>query len=381
MEERKLNNFWDWNSFFIFISVYFISILIISKIRICNNCAINKKYRMRKTQIFIALLPALLLLAFRSENTGQDLMTYKLEYFNMQNINFSVSWLLYHFSKREPIYLIIETLTGVISNWNFQVLIVITSLFQFVFMYKVFCKQKMRDINIVVPFAFFLCFVYIRSFSMIRQAMAMSVMLYAYTFLEERKYSKYWLYSFVAIGIHYTAFISILVYFWAKEDKLKIFKRISMIVIFVLTFVFGEMIFTNVFNIFGSKYALMNFNAEFGVGNLIVGLPPLIFLIWKRKELKKAFPSIGVYINIYYLDIIISQFKYYNVKFERLTMYTSMALLFILPVWYKVLRKKYGILINVLFFIVFISWFIYKLYYYTYISPYSIMPYEFFWQN
>ena len=353
-----------------------------SKVKVTNDLTLTRgKKIVNNSQIIIALLPAFLLIALRSENIGTDLVRYQQGFLNLQYTEFSLAWLFEQLSIREPVFILINYFTGLVSNWNFQAFIIVTALIQFTFVFKSLKKLQSKGYKLTIPFAFFLIFIFIRSFSMVRQSIAMAIVLYAYTFLEEKNYKKFWIYSIIAIGVHYTALISVLIYFWTKVDKVSVFKRLGMVIAFLLVLIYGEIILSSVFSMIGAKYANFSFNADFSFGNFLIRLPLLIIIIMYSKAMKEEYLGIDIYLFIFYLDIIVAQFKYLNVQFERLTMYTFMSLFFILPVLYKVLRQKFGRRINIVFVTAFIAWFIYNLYFFTNLNPYNLMPYEFFWQQ
>lgn len=375
-----MNNYWEWSSFFLYFLTFVLSLFIINTLNIKTKDRRKFSKGTSKFIISVSLLVILALIALRSKYTGTDLIRYEISYYNLKNIDYSVSWFLSIITEREPLFALLNIIIGKLSNWNFQMFILVTSIIPFLFLYKTLNKYKEQNINVTIALMFFICFVYIRSYSMVGQAIALAISLYAYTFLEKKEDKKYWLFSLLAIGLHYTAIINILIYFWSKDNKLAFLKRFLMIGAFCVTLIFGEIIFERIFSLLGSSYSSMSFSAEFGLGNTLVRLPLFLLIFLNRKKLIKENPGIKPYLMIFYLDIIISQFKYFNVQFERLTMYTFLPMIFIIPVLYKVIKKRFGILVSVILLVIFIIWFVYTLYYYTYVNPYNIMPYKFFWQ-
>lgn len=369
--------FWDWSTFILFLIIFLVPLLIISPLGIKNGYIVIYE-KVSDFHIFSALILIMLILAFRSENIGSDLLNYKMSFLELKNIDININLIIEYLSIREPIFIILNYITGVTFNWNFQGFIFITSFIQLFFVYKTFKKLNINKIPLTIPFAFYFCFIYIRSFSMVRQSIALSIVLYAYTFLEEKNYKKFWFYSVIAIGVHYTAIITILIYFWSKNDKYSYIRKIILAITLVIVLFYSEFLFTKIFEIIGGKYSSMNFNMELGWGNLLIRLPLLLLILLNYESMKKIYPGIVVFINIYLLDIFIAHFKYLNVQFERFTMYTFMSLIFILPFLYKSMKKKYGIIISIITPLIFIIWFAYNLYYYTNINPYNIMPYETF---
>ncbi|MEW4225659.1 EpsG family protein [Rossellomorea marisflavi] len=380
-----MDSIWSWETYTLYLFVFVLTIFqlgIISRVNIGININISKpnKYII-KPQLFIALLPMILMMALRSSTIGQDLIRYESSYFSFRNIDFSVQWLIANFSVREPFFIILNLVTGLITNWNFQSFIFVTTLIQFFFIYKTLKKLLKKGISPLIPFGVLSCLIYIRSFSMVRQSIAMSMVVYAYTFLEEKNYKKFWVLSIFAIGIHYSAIVSVLVYFWSKEHKRQYITKFLLICAFFVLLTFGNLLIDSLFTFMGNKYSAIEVNTTFGWGNLLIRLPFVVVIMLYKKEMTRVYPNIKYYISIYYLDIIVSQLKYFNVQFERISLYTLMSLVFILPVLVKVLRKKFGYVADVIMFFVLLGYFSYTVYYYSIVSPYHIMPFKFFWDK
>lgn len=376
-----MNNYWHWNSFILYLLVFLFPIFIstVSRLSISGN----KKHKnvITNKSIVASIILAIFLLIFRSETTGTDLIRYNYSFLRLQNIDISLTWLVTIIKDREPLFALLNYVIGLLTNWNFRAFIVVMTIIPFVFVYKSLKKHRDNSIDVYIAILVYFALFYIRSYSMVGQTIALAISLYAYTFLEEKKYSKYWLFSLLAIGIHYTALINVLIYFWAKNDKLQILKRSAMLFAFIFIMIYGETVFSYLFNSMGNMYNNMEFSPEFGFGNLLVRLPILVMIILLRKRLIRENPKVKIYLNIYYLDIIISQLKYFNVQFERLTMYTMLPLIVIIPVLYSYLKKKIGYGATIILVFTLIVVYIISIYNFTYLNPYDLMPYRFMWNN
>src|SRR5690606_12600056 len=102
----------------------------------------------------------------------------------------------------------------------------------------------------------------------------------------------------------------------------------------------------------------------FGIGNFIIRFPMFLVVYMNKNKLLKLNPNLKNYISIYLLNIIIAQTLYVNPLFERFNLYTEMALLFIFPSLYVIYRRKYGVITNIVFCLIFIVYFFYTIYYY-----------------
>lgn len=178
------------------------------------TCARKLQYETKYRRVYyvyaiLSVLPFMLVSAVRYK-VGTDWPIYD-EYFYAINKGTN--------SFREPLFNLLNRIIYLFtdnSQFLFIAVAIITLSFTFVAIYQ---QSRYIPFSIIV---YFLSTIYFNSLNQMRQAIAMSIFLYASKYLWTRNWKKYMLWMLVAIGFHISALIYIPIYFlyrWKAEIK------------------------------------------------------------------------------------------------------------------------------------------------------------------
>lgn len=171
--------------------------------------------------------------AFRGVDVGSDTINYYNNNFDATfsldfTSSYELEW-LFQFITRS-IYV-----TGIDSRWCVWIL----SIFTFLFLYLASKRyQKIMDLSLVlVAMMYFIVLdFYPLSFNIARQIASISILLYAYSFLYDNNKMPFFLWVFVASGIHLSSLLFIFIYFIRNINFAKYNFRIIFIVSYGLFF-------------------------------------------------------------------------------------------------------------------------------------------------
>lgn len=342
-----------------------------------------RRYKLRGKRLFIAIVPLLATLSIRSIYNGTDLYKYYSNYLNLDVTSIKDAFL--NSSTREPLFNLIQLAIAKIA----ELFGLSTSLPFFVgsvaliwLMFSFFAIKREANRNgIVLAVAVLFIQLFFTAFSMLRQVIAISMVLLAFTYLADSRKRAFWVLILLAIGVHYTACIGIAAYFFVGVESdsriVKGLKKCLVIMIMLAFFLFGASILNTVFGEMESKYSTLGTRSSaFGLGNLITRMPFLILLFLFKKELINQNCHNKIYIDLILLDVFVGQLNYVDPSFNRLSLYFAALKVFLLPSLYQVLGQKYGRqFVNFVFLIVILTWLILRIRYYVYTNPYGIMPF------
>ena len=321
----------------------------------------------RNYLIFVGIL-LFCFLAFRSEFIGSN-DTFNYSNMMRKAIN-SMSWADYYNESgvEKGFQMFVFGLSRVFSES--QWIIVISSLIYTVSICR-FIYKNSEDVVLS-------CVMYVAlgmmTFQMqgMRQAIAMSICLFAYEFASQKKLIKFLLAVFLATMIHQTAIVFLVVYILTrlKYDV----KNIMLIFFFGIGAVLSaEKIITIANDIFDKNYT-----TKIDSGGFVATLIHVIiiaFAFWKNSELKlNAGSKNMLYIAI--LGAICYILRYFGAQqAERISFYFMFAQLILLPNTVANMTKEDAALVRTGAIVLTTALFMYRLY------GSNLIPYYFFWQN
>lgn len=153
-----------------------------------------------------------LLLAFRHETIGRDLLTYKNIFHASHNTSFSSL-----FSQSELLYFILNWIIGNIFG-NYQVFLAIVAIICIIPIAFVYCEDRRFSFLKIVIFVNLPTFVMM--FSGLRQAIAISIGTIAYHFVRKKKLVPFLLTVLIAFGFHKSSFMLLPMY-WIYQMRFK----------------------------------------------------------------------------------------------------------------------------------------------------------------
>lgn len=144
--------------------------------------------------------------ACRAETVGIDIQTYVKKYFilaqSVENI-----WQYVKYLGAEPLYLLLTYITAKVFN-NIQFLYFFSELIIVVCVYLTIWKLR-EKLYFEIAVAFFALILYSQNFNIVRQSIAMAIILYAFSHLLSGHRKTYYFFFVLAVGFHYSAIVCI----------------------------------------------------------------------------------------------------------------------------------------------------------------------------
>lgn len=369
---------WDWLTYFIF------GLSLVWTVIFLREYSHKPK---KWSFVVLAFLPLFFLLAFRAETVGTDLPNYAIHVEDG-------GWFLNNYGEF-PLEILSQLLFYLSHEWGgFHTFLFLSSLIEFMFLCFASYELNKRRVGIGMTLVVMVSFVVLRSVSMVRNGIALSVALCAVAQLldnEKKSQWKYWMFSLLALGFHNSAILMLPVYFICRpmdannhRYKLSMTLRImAMVVMFALLYYIGSSGFLDIFfRVTGETYNESHFeaNQSWGIGNLAIRMPFLFLVVFSIPQMKKRLFNYMPLILMLIFDMLISQTKYISQDFERLTMYTGLSEVVLWGVLYNTYAWKKGCIAKILFIIVGICYYSYYMYRYAILggdgTGNGLMPYN-----
>ncbi|TYP75666.1 EpsG family protein [Paenibacillus methanolicus] len=316
----------------------------------------------------IAFVQLLVIMVLRKDTVGADVRTYYQYFLLISNLKFPA----FEFVNMESGYVFFNSLISFFTI-NKQLFIVIISAViltgYFLFLYK-----NSEDITLSI-FLFITLEFYSLSFSMVRQSIAIIIILFSYEFIKKRKPLKFVLCVLLATLFHKTAIIFIVFY---VVTKIKIsYKYISFVLLgSLVVFMLGGSLINYLVHKFYPYYSELVVSGE-GVTMLILLTGILLGMLPLHKELitKNSVNSMLFHALIVavVLQIMSIQFSLFN----RMTLYFTIFLTILIPSYIKMIEDSR---IRLLVKIGVVSLSLIQLGLALKNNLLSIVPYFFYWQ-
>ena len=311
----------------------------------------NFSMQRKKIVTVISFTILILLAALRSPEVGTDTANYVFGYNKIANQNFSG---IFDVVRWEEGYVLLNKIISIIFN-NEQALIIITSLLCtgliFLFVYK-------YSVNTVFSIYLYISlFYYFASFNIIRQYLAIGIILLAYKFILERKFFKYLLLILLAASFHQLALLLLPIYFLYGMKLNK--RNVLLLTLGSIILIYGfEKIIQLAFRIFPTYQGYVDTNLFEGGGLLtsLISFSVLAFGLYikitnniKEKEFDfllvlvflsfivallsmqaSIFNRVGYYLNIFYITFIpLAVSKVREVKLKTIYVYIVFCFTFL----------------------------------------------------
>lgn len=200
-------------------------------------------------RVFFVLL--FVLLACRDVSVGTDTQNYRLLFYESGKMSFEEAFAY----DDEGLFVFLNWIIARVTNQNFQMYLVIVSAITVFPMMKLYEEDQHNDFLQIVLFVNMAIFVML--FSGIRQALAISICVFAFKYVRQRKLIKFLLCVMVACGFHVSAAIVLSMYPIYKANIRR--KNVWLIIPVIATiFLLNESIFAVLFRVvemFVPKYA------------------------------------------------------------------------------------------------------------------------------
>lgn len=335
---------------------------------------ILKKLKLKKNLIFKSLIFILILLVgLRSVEIGSDSITYEkvfneVSFENINKIYMEKGYLLFNIIAKNIVH----------KTWLFFLMVAIITYYG---IYKFILKNSLDSLYSLF---FFISLKELGStMNIMRQMLALSIILMSFEFLKNKKIGKFLLLSCIAITFHYSAIVFLLMFFLRKIK----FKRKYFYAITVLTFVFllcYKKIFMIVFKIpiFSRYEGYLKSEYFTGWNPMTIFLTIIYFVIMlsyynffiRKKEVNYL---INLKMWICTLSFLFSAVGLVGSLLSRMGIYYSFFNIIIIPeILNQVKHKK---IINILVIVLCISYHFIVMYFRPEWD--NIYPYKFYWSN
>lgn len=318
--------------------------------------------------IGIIFLPALLI-GFRHYEVGSDTINLVVNYSRIASNQGNV------ILSDRLLYSLIRYIVFLVSNGNPTFFLLS---FSFSTLYILIRALDKWIDKVSLPLALF---VYYTLFGMqllnqSRQLLAISILLYALPFLLNRKYTKYYIFVFIACLIHFTAVTGILFHaLYFKKSYYGPIKKITYNIVWLLSPMLIYPVLTFLNNIIPSSYGVYIDNVSYsgiGFGLLLTIFPVITPIILYQKYLKTNESRFMVRIAM--LTYPLRYAGYYSYFLMRLNYFSSVFMVILIPLMISKLdsrsRRIKGkiVIITILL--------IYYIVHYMYLDAGEIFPYK-----
>lgn len=255
----------------------------------------------KKILIIMAIIIPPVLLASLRYIVGIDYISYVINY-NGIITQFSPGLIIHYYSK-EPLYVVI-TYLGYLLLGNFTGAFYIYSIIYMLFVFEGIRYYNKKMSTTLGLFIFYMTY-YLIFFNMVRQMLAVAIILFASRYIFEKKFWKYLVWVIIAGLIHKSAYVMILLYVLNfKLDSKKACKWFYILAIIAPIFMiplFKIIIWINSLLGIFAKYSSIEINFSFKF--LLYVLPTLLFIIFYRKRLLKIDERYELFVRIVFLQL------------------------------------------------------------------------------
>lgn len=305
------------NCYMILLILVIILTIIFNKIKWFDHLKQSKKY------INIIFVILALFLAMRGTRVGVDLDNYEEIFGFCHDKSFAE---LLTFERHEVGFKYYNKIISLIFN-NYSFYLAITAIVSIAGVYyyiKTNSKNYIYSIFIFITFNY-----YAFLFGLLRQAIAISILMFSIKYIKERKLIKFLLLVILASLFHKTALIFLPLYF---ISKLKINKKILIIwlVLILLLLVFGRYIVDFIFAYIYQPSRLEEAQGQ-GISMLLLLTGISLFTFYKQKELLEQDKYNQIHINSLFIATLIQCIAISFSLAHRTVMYYMISLMILIP--------------------------------------------------
>lgn len=329
--------------------------------------AISGKITNKTIKWILAIISCLLpcaLAGLRAETIGTDVLVYAKPMANVAAHSHSFAdywqsgfqgyWKYEHISQYEIgfsflVYSVVKIFKSL--NW---VLFFIQALTIFPVFFGL--KHFEKSAPVWQGMAVFFLLNYNISLNMMRQWIAMAILIYGYKYIADKKFIKYLICVAVAVLFHTSALLGIFIWFIFKfvqggkinlifSNKLKINKSLRVIEIALMAIVILALMPTiaNLLGVIGlSRYSLyISGSIDISLNQIMIRLPVFILAVLSWRSLSKKNEFAQFYMSMILLEIIFSQLVSVNIYATRISIYFSEYSLLYIPAIANASDSKY----------------------------------------
>lgn len=310
-----------------------------------------EKKKKRKGIVFsiIAILMPCALAGYRSLDIGTDLKVYVNPFF--KGAVYSSGFMQYKKSvDTELLYCVLNYIVSLFTD-DVNILLFIIQLIMTTLIY-IYVYDQREEVPMWLAMATYYAFIFPRFLNLIRQGIAVSVVLYSIKYLKRGQKIKYFITMGIALLCHSTAFCALPIYgiyiIYSNSNKIKKKKNIMYIIyLIMIVLLFGYDKILSLFISMGivpekfESYLTTFFksNQKFDWSSTFYKLIWLIVLILPYKN-KNEIKDYNFYYSLLIMDLILWNFNYKIVNAERISYYYyTIASITLIPQTSKLYKK------------------------------------------
>lgn len=314
--------------------------LLYQNMQVGNTLILSRNVKLNVDRLVAGLLIVLilsLLCGLRGYSVGTDTSAIYLPYyydkFCIKNASYDGTEYLFYVILKVG-YSLFHSYTGVLFLISFLTLL-------FAFLGLSYYRYK---VSLPLAMLLYLSFIYFESFNIMRQMLALSIIIFALRYLERHEYLPYLIWCALSAFIHNSSIVSIglfVIYLSLKNKSVyKLFINLICLLPILLPLIMGVLGKVPVLSIYFERYKL---DFDFSVTNLsyiIYFFPAFIICLYFRKDLLRKDSNNKFYLTMLLLVFICGLFKLYMIWVARLLHYFSFSVCILLPQCVQLCKKQ-----------------------------------------
>lgn len=321
--------------------IYLLVFLIVEilAVLLCKNKEPSNKKKAIVGSIIIVIILSIFG-GFRDLTIGTDVLVYGANWFDVATGFSSFSSYVDYVQSSDVGYLFINY---VVSRFTDDVHIFLTILQLICNGLVVATLYKYRN---KVPFwlslLVYLCIFYCRTFNILRQAVALSIVFYSIKFLDEKHPIKFVIAVLIASLFHFTAIISLIILLFRKICQLNSrLQTLFVIVIVAITFIvvfFIKDIISILYSLGIVNLRIYNYLYDFSTGSIDITvietcfkLVMLLLILMQNRKIKDNLELNNLLVLCAIVDFVIYQIRSVIVYSDRLSFYFGYFMMLIFP--------------------------------------------------
>jgi len=314
------------------VSIYYINQLILGLFSLLNG---DKKSYEKYFLVFVILITLFVGLRY---NVGNDYAEYFLEYYYFQQGNSIDNYY-------EPLY----SLLNKITTSPIQVFF-ICSVISFLFLYLAFNYFNKKN-SILLFSLYFGMYLIIFNIHIIRQGVAIAIVMYSWKYIDQKKFWKFILLVFIAMGFHISAIVALPMYFLARLKVPFIYKIIlvwiSPVLLFIIiklsSLMFSLMSIIPLFARYAAVYSQGVYSEIEGISlglvlNIILFI--LVGIIITKNNSYITDSKKEILLNLFFYSILFSILLRFNATALRLNYFYQVSNIFIFAIIIDYFKEK-----------------------------------------
>lgn len=308
---------------------------------------------------------------------GTDYMLYQNMYYELTS-NTNIFTTIRTYSYIEPGWIILNFIVKYVFN-DVKYVFILSSFITLICVFKAIYEHS-NKIDIGLSVFIFMCIIYNPSFNLVRQFMAIGIIMNSLKYLEQRNFKKFFYTIILASCFHYTAIIFLPIYILTNKKSNDLVLKF----IFFITLLGLLVNYDNILSLIISlspafeKYSIY-YASFFKISkiDLIYKILMIGLILLYRKYLMQGDIVIGKFTDIYFIGVSLSILAFFAPFVGRITYYFDITQIIFIPFITKMTKRKLDKFIISL--IIVIYFLLYWFYYYMYLNYHETATYITFW--